>query len=845
MANQTIKLKIDGIDVEVSNGTTILEAAQFAGVRIPSLCHDRRLIPFGACRLCVVQQKGKSELLPSCFTPARGGMEIVTHSPEILNSRRLQLQFILLNHPMICPRCEKEGECELQRLVYEYGVEETLYPWERISFPVDDRSPLLRRDPDKCILCGRCVRICDEVQGVGELSFSNRGIKTVIDTDFHRPLQCEFCGQCMDTCPVGAITSDRFDYKIKAWELKETTTPCPYCACGCSLIIGSKEGEIRRVSSDPEKGPSDGNLCVKGRFGWDFIDHPERIKTPHLRVNGAFKEASWEEALQFVAQNLEAIKEQYGPDAIAGIASNRLTNEEYYLFQKLFRNAIGTGQIAYGGEASTRGLTEGLEKTLGIAASTNSIREIRKADCLLVIGVDPSQTHPIIKNEIHLAIRRNRAQLIVLGNYDIGLTRATHISPLLPSPITLLDRPGMEIPILTTMIQTIFKEGLEDKNFIEETTEGIKELRENISAFKPEASGITEGIRKEVEKAARIVAQAKRAMILIGSGLWSHLDQKEIAIASSNLALITGHIGKESCGILILLEKCNTQGAVDLGLSPGGSGDGGKDILQKALEGKLKGLYLIGENPLVSSPAFGRQVLEKTPFIIVQDLFMTETAEMAHVVLPACSFVEKKGTFTNLERRVQRLNPLRPPLDQSKSDFDIFLSLLRLFESPIPAETPEAILEEIGRVHPHYRDIQDGEQWPKGSPYLYAQGFPIGRAKLIPVNEKAAHQNPEGFPFHLIQRPSLFQSGSLSLKSDALKSVSEKPYLEMNPEDGHHLEIKNGEVVKVSTPDGKFMQMKVKYSSRLVLGVMTAPYPSPLIDDKGITSIKVENLRPA
>jgi predicted molibdopterin-dependent oxidoreductase YjgC len=845
MANQTIKLKIDGIDVEVSNGTTILEAAQFAGVRIPSLCHDRRLIPFGACRLCVVQQKGKSELLPSCFTPARGGMEIVTHSPEILNSRRLQLQFILLNHPMICPRCEKEGECELQRLVYEYGVEETLYPWERISFPVDDRSPLLRRDPDKCILCGRCVRICDEVQGVGELSFSNRGIKTVIDTDFHRPLQCEFCGQCMDTCPVGAITSDRFDYKIKAWELKETTTPCPYCACGCSLIIGSKEGEIRRVSSDPEKGPSDGNLCVKGRFGWDFIDHPERIKTPHLRVNGAFKEASWEEALQFVAQNLEAIKEQYGPDAIAGIASNRLTNEEYYLFQKLFRNAIGTGQIAYGGEASTRGLTEGLVKTLGIAASTNSIREIRKADCLLVIGVDPSQTHPIIKNEIHLAIRRNRAQLIVLGNYDIGLTRATHISPLLPSPITLLDRPGMEIPILTTMIQTIFKEGLEDKNFIEETTEGIKELRENISAFKPEASGITEGIRKEVEKAARIVAQAKRAMILIGSGLWSHLDQKEIAIASSNLALITGHIGKESCGILILLEKCNTQGAVDLGLSPGGSGDGGKDILQKALEGKLKGLYLIGENPLVSSPAFGRQVLEKTPFIIVQDLFMTETAEMAHVVLPACSFVEKKGTFTNLERRVQRLNPLRPPLDQSKSDFDIFLSLLRLFESPIPAETPEAILEEIGRVHPHYRDIQDGEQWPKGSPYLYAQGFPIGRAKLIPVNEKAAHQNPEGFPFHLIQRPSLFQSGSLSLKSDALKSVSEKPYLEMNPEDGHHLEIKNGEVVKVSTPDGKFMQMKVKYSSRLVLGVMTAPYPSPLIDDKGITSIKVENLRPA
>jgi len=843
MKNQTIKLKIDGVEVDVEKGRTILEATQLAGIRIPTLCHDRRLIPFGACRLCVVQQKGKSELLPACFTPAKNGMEIITHSPEILDSRRLQLQFILLNHPMICPRCEKEGECALQTLVYEYGVVETLYPWERMSFSADDRSPLLQRDSDKCILCGRCVRICDEVQGVGELSFSKRGIKTVIDTDFHRPLQCEFCGQCMDTCPVGAITSDRFDYTIKAWELRETTTPCPYCACGCSLTIGSKGGEIRRVFSDPKKGPSDGNLCVKGRFGWDFVDHPERIKTPLLRVNGTFKEASWEEALQLMAQKLEAIKDQYGPEAIAGIASSRLTNEEYYLLKKLFQNAIGTNQIAQGGEASTRGLTEGLAKTLGMAASTNSIREIRKADCILVIGVDPTQTHPIIKNEIHLAIRRNRAQLIVLGSYDIGLTRATQISPLLFPSITLLDRPGMEISLINAMIQTIFKEGLEDKGFIEERAEGIKELREEISTFQPEASGMTEANKTEVEKAARIYAQAKKAMILIGSGLWSHLDPKEIAMASSNLALVTGHMGKESCGILILLEKCNDQGAIDMGLFSYMEEDGKKDLLPKALEGKLKALYLIGGNPFVSSPAFGRQALEKIPLIIVQDLFMTETAEKAHVVLPACSFVEKGGTFTNLERRVQKLNPLRSPLGQSKSDFDIFLSLLRLLECPIPGETPEAIFEEIGRDLPHYRGIQDGEQWPNGSPYLYAEGFPIGKAKLIPVNGGTVHQNPEGYPFHLIQRPSLFQSGLLSSKSDALKSVSEKPYLEMNPEDGHRLKIEDGEVVQVSTHDGRSLQMKVKYSSRIFGGVITSPYPSPLIDDGGISSIKVESLR--
>jgi len=835
---QIIKLKIDGIDVEVEKGKTILEAAQSAGVRIPSLCHDRRLIPFGACRLCVVQQKGKTELLPSCFTPTRNGMEIITQSPEISESRRLQLQLILLNHPMICPRCEKEGECNLQNLIYEYGVEETLYPWEPIIFPADDRSLLLQRDPNKCILCGRCARICDEIQGVGELSFTRRGIKTAIDTDFHRPLQCEFCGQCLDTCPVGAITSDCFDYTVKSWELNETTTPCPYCGCGCLLTIGSKEGEVKRVFSDPSRGPSDGNLCVKGRFGWDFIDHPERIKTPLLRINGAFKEVSWEEALQFVAQQLEAMKDQWGSNAIGGIASSRLTNEEYDLFGRLFRRAIGTNQIDHNGANAYRGLTGGLAKTLGMAASTNSIREIRKADCLLVIGVDPAQTHPIIKNEIHQAIRRNRAQLIVLGSYDMDLSRATQISPLSPPAITLLGRPGMEVALLNGMIGTILREGLEDKGFIEERAEGIKELRQKQVEVKVK-------VEEEVERAARAFARAKRAMILIGSGLWSHLNPQEVTIASSNLALITGHVGKESCGILILLEKCNSQGAIDMGVFPEGEEDERKDLFQKAEEGELRALYLVGEDSLMSSADSDRRrkALEKVQLLIVQDLFMTETAKVAHVVLPVCSFVEKGGTYTNLERRVQRLNPLRSPWGQSRSDFDIFLQLLKLLESPVPGETPEAIFEEIGRSVPSYRGLEDGEQWPKGLGYLYSDGFPAGKARLIPVEGKRLHPISEGHPFQLIQRPSLFRSGSLSLRSDALKRVSEEPRLEMNPEDAQRLKIEEGEVIRVSTHRGLSLRMKVKFSSRPAPGVITAPYPFPFIEEGGVASVKVERLK--
>jgi predicted molibdopterin-dependent oxidoreductase YjgC len=649
----------------------------------------------------------------------------------------------------------------------------------------------------------------------------------------------------MDTCPVGAITSNRFDYTAKSWELKETTTPCPYCGCGCLLTIGSKDGEIKRVFSDPDRGPSDGNLCVKGRFGWDFIDHPERMKTPLLRLNGAFKEGSWDEALQWTARQFEEMKAQYGPEAIAGIVSSRLTNEEYYLLQKLFREGIGTNQIAYGSDGAYTGLTEGLAKTLGIAASTNSIQEIRKADCILVISVDPASTHPIIKNEIHLAIRRNRSQLIVLGSQDIDLTRATQISPMFHPSIALIDQPGMEVSLLNAMVGTVLREGLEDKGFIKEKTQGIEELKKKMATSDESLKNLPEAKKTEIEKAARAFAQAKKAMILIGAGLWSHVPSKEIAMAASNLALITGHLGKESSGIFILLDKCNAQGTIDMADGAKGGSWELNHFIQKAEEGKLRAVYIVGENPLLTYPDPDRlkKVFEKLSCLVVQDLFLTETAKMAHVVLPACAFVEKSGTYTNLERRAQKLNPLRPPRHQSKSDFEIFLNLLRLLECPVPGETPEAVFEEICRQIPSYQGIQDGKQWPEKAPYLYADGFPNGKAKLIPVGKTLGPPTPEGYPFRLIQRPSLFQSGLLSAKSDALRMVSEKPYLEMNIEDARALKIEEEEVIQLSTHGGRSLRMKAKLSSKPSSGVISAPYPCPIIDEAGVISVKVERLK--
>jgi predicted molibdopterin-dependent oxidoreductase YjgC len=349
-------------------------------------------------------------------------------------------------------------------------------------------------------------------------------------------------------------------------------------------------------------------------------------------------------------------------------------------------------------------------------------------------------------------------------------------------------------------------------------------------------------VKVEVERAARAFAQAKKAMILIGSGPWGLLDQKEIVMASSNLCLITGHIGKESSGLLLLHEKCNSQGAIDLGTLFKEDLDGRRDLLKEAEEGKLKALYLVGRNPLVPFLPFGSQALEKLRLLIVQDLFMTETAKRAHVVLPASSFVEKDGTFTNLERRIQKLIPLRPPLAQSKPDFQIFLQLLSLLESPLPGDTPEAIFEAIGTLLPHYQGVRDGEQWPKGTAYLYSNGFPIGKARMIPVEEKRPQPQPEGYPFQMIQRPSLFQSGFLSSKSEALNKVSEKPYLEMHPDDARALHIEEGEFLQITTRDRKTMGMKVQLTSRLAPGVITAPYPCPIIVE-GIESVKVERLK--
>ncbi len=836
MGDKLIKLSIDGVEVEVERGRTILEAARSVGIKIPSLCYDPRMAPFGACRLCVVEEKGSAELIPSCFTPVRSGMEIFTHSPKVMESRRLQLQLILLNHPMICPRCEKEGECELQRLVYEYGLGETQYPWEPMVYPVDEASPLLRRDGNKCILCGRCVRICDEVQGVAELSFTRRGIRCVIDTDFHRPLRCEFCGQCLDTCPVGAITSECFDYKAKLWESLETTTPCPYCGCGCLLTILSKDGSIKRVFSDPERGFNDGNLCVKGRFGWDFVDSKERIMSPLLRLNGTLREVSWEEALRAVVDRLELIKSRYGPESLGVLLSARLTNEEYFLIKKLFVETLGTREIVLDGGASELGLSDGLSEVLGFGASTNSIREIREADALLVIGVDPSQTHPIVKNEIHLALRRNRAHLIVVGSYDTLLSERTKVSPLQSPSIPLLCRPGEEVFLLHGMIGLILEQGLQDEAFIKAHTEGFEGLFERKNEYLEAVNRLSSEVRENIERAVRSFSEANRGMILIGPGPWSYAYCREIAISCGTLALLTGHLGRKASGILFLREKCNTQGMIDMRIPF--LKEGLREMERKIEEGRIKGLYVVGGS-LPSS----WQGLNQLEFVIVQDLFLDGLSEKVEVFLPVSSFIEKEGTYTSLERRVQRLHPLRPPLGQSRSDFEIFRDLLRYMEVSLSEESSEEVFRSLSKEIPSYQGVEDGKQWPKGEEFLSEDYLFQRKVKLSPLSSPPTKPPPEGYPFSLVSRASLFQSGRLSLKSENLKKVMEKPILEMNQEVAQSLKIEEGDWVELQTSGGRKTSFSVHLSPNPARGVLLAYSPSPIEISNKPLWVKIESYK--
>lgn len=799
-----VNLTIDGKEIQVSKSATIYEAAKEAGVHIPILCYAKKLLPYGACRVCLVEvEQMKGRLIPSCTTPVTEGMVVTTTSDEIRKVRKTVLEFLLVNHVVDCPVCDKGGECDLQDLSYEYEVVTNRFEGEKFDLPKDEINPLIERNMNRCVLCGKCVRVCDEVVGYGSYSFINRGFETKIATAFDRGLNCEFCGQCVSMCPVGAILPRPFKFKARPWQLKEVDSVCGYCGNGCTVTLGTKDNEVQTIRFNDRTGVNDGNLCVRGRFGYSYVNSDQRLTKPLVRKDGELVETSWEEALAKVTDGLRAA----GSDA-GFIAGGRQTNEELFLLKNLVK-AVGTGNLDHSGGECYKGVTEGLKSTLGIQASTATFPQVEKANAILAIRTDFYETHPVFGMVVNQAVQRNEAQLTVVGDKQGKLTRMPHAR-------TLQHKPGLEVNVLNAMCRYLLDEGLAKTDGLQ----GVDELKSALADYSVEAVAEATGVDAEgIKQSARELATVENAAILLAYGLPYTANARELGVAAANLALLTGIAGRSGSGLYLCGEKSNSQGAIDQQILPAAGAKGAVAMLNAAAEGSLKALYVTGEDMLASYPdkALVEKALDKVGFLVVQDLFLSETASRADVVLPAASFAEKSGTFTNAERRIQRLNPGITSPGEAKTDFAIFQALLAGFGAAAPADEAAAFAE-LAAVTPGYEMVS--------LDMIGDQGYVWGSDILAPETRNLSAVEggkPLDAKYQLVVGSALYHSGTTSLHAKGPMAVVDEPYIELGREDAAELKVADGEMLKLRA-GGAEISAKVKVDRRMPQGVVFVPY---------------------
>jgi len=841
---EEISLTIDGIAVAVSAGTSILEAALSVDIDIPHLCYDPALglPPTSSCRLCLVEVEGNSGLVPSCSYPVSAGMVVRTDTDEIRETRRMIIELLLSDCPQECLTCEASGDCDLQKYAYELGVKGREYTDGLIPpEPVQD-GPAIIYDRSKCILCGRCVEVCHNVEVTGAIDFLGRGFDTRISLPPGVPRDdsvCTECGNCIDVCPTGALSFAGAQRAGRVWELERTVTTCPYCGVGCQIVLHTRDNHVVEVTGEPGLGVNQGRLCVKGRFGFDFIDHEERLTQPLIRRNGELMPVSWEEALDFAAQRLAELKTEFGPDAIGGLSSAKCTNEENYVMQKFMRAAVGTNNIDHCARLCHASTVVGLAKAFGSGAMTNSIEDFDRADAIFVIGSNTTECHPIIGAAIKRAAQRG-VPLIVADPRAIELTEF--------ATVHLQQKHGTDVALINTLIHVILEEGLEDEQFITARTEGFEELQAAVKPYTLEVGEKLTGVPAEdIERAARIYAQAPAASIVFSMGITQHTTGTDNVLSLANLAMVTGNVGKPGAGVNPLRGQNNVQGACDLGALPNvysgyqkvddeevrakfeaawevslpaGPGLTVVEMINAAAEGKLKAVYIMGENPMLSDPdlAHVEAALKNLDLLIVQDIFLSETAQLADVVLPAASFAESDGTFTNTERRVQRVHKALEPPGEARMDWATICELARRLGYPMSYPNVAAIQDEIARLTPIYGGItydrlDEGPlQWPcrdhddPGTPILHVGEFARGLGKFHPVEFIPAQELPdEEYPFVLSTGRILqhFHTGTMSRRAEVLDELVSVGAIEIHPDDAEPLDIVDGQSVKVSSRRGQ------------------------------------------
>ena len=882
-STQMVELSIDGQQIRVQAGTSILRAAALADINIPKLCASDNLEAFGSCRLCAVKIEGRRGMPASCTTPVEPGMVVTTQDGDIAKLRRNVMELYISDHPLDCLTCPANGDCELQDMAGAVGLREVRYGFEgenHLSAPKDTSNPYFTFDASKCIVCSRCVRACGEVQGTFALTIDGRGFDSKVSAggvDF-MDSECVSCGACVQACPTATLMENSvIDHGLP--EHSKVTT-CAYCGVGCSFKAEMKGDQLVRMV--PYKGgdANHGHSCVKGRFAFGYATHKDRIKRPMIRddINEPWREVDWDEALSFAAQKLRQVQDHYGRNSIGGITSSRCTNEETYLVQKLIRAGFGNNNTDTCARVCHSPTGYGLKMTLGESAGTQTFDSIRKTDAMIVIGANPTDAHPVFGSAMRKRLRQG-AQLIVIDPRAIDLLKTPGASGAHHLPL----RPGTNVAMINALAHVIVTEGYENREFVDQRCdpEAYQKWRDFIveDFNSPEAMAEHTGVDAEtVRQAARVFAKAQNGAIYYGLGVTEHSQGSTMVMGIANLALATGNIGREGVGVNPLRGQNNVQGACDMGSFPHElpgyqhvsdvnartrfeqvwgveldqhPGLRIPNMFDAAIAGEFKGLYVQGEDIAQSDPntQHVEAALRALDCLIVQDIFLNETAKFAHVLLPGSTFLEKDGTFTNAERRINRVRQVMPPV-AGMADWQVTQALSNALGYPMDYTHPSEIMDEIAQLTPSFHGVSYAKldelgsiQWPcneahpQGTPTMHVTDFPIGKGQFaithyVPTDEQTTHK----FPLVLTTGRILSQYnvGAQTRRTDNLAWHTED-LLELHPSDAELRGIVDGDWLGVTSRAGNTV-LRAKVSERMLPGVVYTTFHHPFSGANVITT---------
>ncbi len=878
----SVVLEIDGVEVTVPEGTSLMRAASLAGMRVPKLCATESLEAFGSCRLCLVEIEGRRGFPASCTTPVAAGMKVRTQSPALAKLRRGVMELYISDHPLDCLTCSANGNCELQEMAGVVGLREVRYPpgENHLHAKIDESNPYFTFEPSKCIACSRCVRACDEIQGTLALTLDGRGFASKIaagPTDFLQS-ECVSCGACVQACPTATLSEKSLIQHGQADRTAITT--CAYCGVGCSFRAEIKGSQVVRMVPNKDGHANHGHSCVKGRFAWGYATHPDRLKRPLIRakITDPWREVSWDEAFAYTAAEIKRIQAKYGRASVGGITSSRCTNEETYLVQKLVRAAFGNNNVDTCARVCHSPTGYGLKTTLGESAGTQNFDSIRECDVMIVVGANPTDAHPVFASAMKQRLRAG-AKLIVIDPRKIDLVRTPHIQ----ATHHLQLRPGTNVAVMNALSHVIVTEGLVDEAFVQARCEvdSFEKWRRFIARPEnsPEALEASSGVpADEIRAAARLYATARNAAIYYGLGVTEHSQGSTMVMAIANLAMATGNLGRDGVGVNPLRGQNNVQGACDMGSFPHElpgyrhvsdstvralfedewhvqlepePGLRIPNMFDAALDGSFKAIYVEGEDIAQSDPnlAHVHAALEAMECVIVQDLFLNETAKFAHVFFPGSSFLEKDGTFTNAERRISRVRKVVPPL-AGLADWEITMRLSNALGYEMKYAHPSEIMAEIARLTPTFTGVTyelidklGSVQWPcnaaapEGTPVMHTVEFVRGKGKFVPTQyvpteERASRKYPL-----LLTTGRILSQYNVGAQTRRTQNVvwHHQDTLEIHPHDAEERGIVAGDQVRVISRAGEIV-LPAELTERVQPGVVYTTFHHPVTGANVVTT---------